>query len=347
MRSRMMKMQGKVLPGLIVLSMTACAPVIREIQVTHAEGSGAPIHVEPMRVVSNIEIHSGGASTPEVRVRPVYPENASYQRIGELPDRTEIDVDTHLNRFTGEMAAPSYGGYDLKLDVGYTEWLVQSNVSSHQRLLVEAPDSCFAFDGELPLPFDLGPVKKSNGEEFGTAHLAWRPQNWPFEAPGHGAISFQISTNQFPNHNQEPYYWMVDFMAKGIPGRDGWLQSNGVTFRAKTDATGIYAQPIFLIRDPDNGEVRYWAPKDMATGKFLMYPISESPDSASRWKVIEWSSGLPEGVREAIYIRIYGDSHYSSMDTGKTLFLDGVCPIPPGVTPAGGEVVEAVVNPWL
>lgn len=342
-----MEIPSRVLPGLIALSMTACAPVIKDIQVTNADGSGPPRHAEPMRVVSNIEVHSGGASTPEVRVRPIYPEDAAYQRIGELPERIEIDADTHLNRFTGEMAAPDYGGYDLKLDVGFVEWLIQSHVSKHQRFLVEAPDSCFAFDGEVPLPFDLGPVRKSNGETFGAARLSWRPQNWPYETPGHGAISFQISAHQFPDHDQEPNYWMVDFMANGIPEREGWAQSNGVTFRAWTNAKGVYAQPIFLIRDPESGEIHYWAPKDAATGKFLVYPIGESRKSASPWKVIEWSSGLPNGVREAVYIRIYGDSHYSSMDDGETIFLDGVCPIPPGVAPAGGEVVEAVVNPWL
>ncbi len=58
----------------------------------------------------------------------------------------------------------------------------------------------------------------------------------------------------------------------------------------------------------------------------------------------------------ALAIKQESDDEYSKqnvitrvggMDAGKTLYLDGVCPIPPGVTPAGGEVVEAVVNPWL
>lgn len=333
-----------ILAGLISLSAIGCAPVIETIDVTSADGSGLPRHNENIRIQSEITVKSGGAGTPLAEVKSVYPADGSYERMGTLPDKLPLGDNRY--RFSGEMEGLNYGGYDLRLTVGYTAWLTRQSISEFKKFLVDAPPACFPFDVPGPLGFSLGPVKKSNGDEFGIARLAWRPQNWPIDGEGHGSVSFQVLLNQFPGPDDEQYYWMVDFMSADLTDRTGWADSNGVTFRAATRASGIYMQPIFLTRDLDDGELHYWVPLDQETGKFMLYPVSDQGASQLQWKVIQWSSALPAGEREAVYIRVYGDAKLTTLNSETTIYLDGVCPRPPGIEPPGGEIVEPIINPW-
>lgn len=340
----MARYQG-IVAGSIILLTTACTPVIETIQVTDADSDGLPRHNEDILVSSEITVKSGGAGTPVASVRPAYPPTGPYQQMGTLPNK--VSSGDNRYRYSGETSGLNYGGYDLSLTVDYTAWLTRQSVSAFKPFLVEAPSACFAFDVPGPLDFSLGPVEKSNGDAFGTANLAWRPQNWPIDGEGHGSVSFQVLRNQFPGPDQEAHYWFVDFISAALTDRPGWAASDGVTFRAATRASGIYVQPIFLIRDPEDGELHYWAPRNEATGKFQLYPIGEPAESQLQWKVIRWSSALPAGTREAVYIRVYGDAQLTTLNTDETIYLDGVCPRPPGIDPAGGVVVESVDNPWL
>lgn len=330
--------------GSLLLASAGCTPIIHTLDVTDADGARPPEHAEPIRVQSEITVRSGGAGTPVASIKPVYPADASYQQLGTLPDKSPLGDERYL--YSGDLPGLDYGAYDLRLRVDYSAWLTRQSVSRTTRFSVAPPAACFAFDVPGPLGFTLSPVRKHDGTDFGTARLAWRPQNWPVDRDNDGSITFQIIDDQFPDNTQEPLYWIVDFMSQNLADRPGWADADGVTFRAASEASGIYLQPLVLIRDPDDGQIHYWAPWDEASGKFWLYPVGDPATPELEWNVMTWATELPAGTREGLYLRVYGDASRTGDNHEKTVYLDGVCPMPPGIDPPNGPVAEPVLNPW-
>ncbi|MDO3378268.1 hypothetical protein [Geoalkalibacter halelectricus] len=342
----MRKAAFSLLP-LLILVLSACAPEITNLQVVRATSGDVPQHQDPLRVISDIVVRQGGAGTPEVDIRPVWPKDGNFVPAGTLPNRVQIGtVNGHgLYRYSGEVAGLDYGAYDLRLSVDYREYLSVKTRTLDLRFFVEAPPECFSFDPGFQ-GFSLGPVRKSDGSMYSETvplsgqYLNWPIDDWPDAAGRHRSVSFDISVQTFPSPPAEPYYWFIDFISPELSALEGWQQSRGLTFRVATRAGSVYAQPLIKIagRDP-------LAPRDEATGKFLLYPLA---DGSLNWKVISWDGGpgLPEGARERVMIRIYGDARATAINNDVTVFLDGVCPVPPGIDPPGGEVVAPIPNPW-
>ncbi|WP_305047032.1 hypothetical protein [Geoalkalibacter sp.] len=328
---------------ILAVTLAGCAPEITNIQVTSAANGDVLHHQEPLRVTSDIIVRRGGAGTPEVAVRPVYPGEGGFVTAGRLPDRVQIGtVDGYdLYRYSGELAGYDYGAYDLRLSVDYREYTVKTQTAD-TRFFIEAPASCFSFDDGLQ-GFSLGPVRHSDGREY-THSVPFRRQllNWPIDAARHGSVSFDITLSHFPSPPAEPRFWFIDFISPDLSADPLWQQSRGLTLRLSTGAGSVYAQPLIKIAG------RLFAPKDSATGKFLVYPLRSSSYPPIIWNVITWDAGegLPQGAREQVLIRIYGDARATGVNNDVTVFLDGVCPVPPGITPPGGAVVAPIPNPW-
>lgn len=339
----MRKVALSLLP-LLILALSGCAPEITAIKVTSASDGDVLQHQEALRVTSDIIVRRGGAGTPEAHVRPIFPKDGAFVRVGSLPDRTQIGTvgGYKLYRYSGEIAGQDYGAYDLRLDVSYTD-ITPRTLSAETGFLIEAPPECFSFDPGIQ-GFSLGPVRKSDGSIHSDAvPLLSQYLNWPIDAGRHRSISFDISVRNFPSPPVEPYYWFIDFISPELSAVEGWQQSRGLTFRIATRAGSVYAQPLIQIagRDP-------FAPVDGATGKFLLYPLAANAEGSLDWNVISWDGGpgLPEGTRERVRIRIYGAARATGVNNDVTVFLDGVCPVPPGIDPPGGAVVTPIPNPW-
>lgn len=326
--------------SLLVFSLfllSGCTPDINRFEVVDAEDGGPPKHEQTLQGTAEVTVKSGGAETPEVSWRPVAPADETYEPLGSLPDQEEIG--NNQVRFSGNLSGLNYGAYDFLLKVPYSAWLQRLTTSTTLRVTVAAPETCFSFRSGEP-GFTMGDVRKSDGSSFSQGVAAGVDQfNWPVEAPRDYSRYFQITTDKFPTEEDEPFYWFIDFISPDLTEDESWQNSNGVTFRATTRGQRIWAQPVFLIND------NYWAPKDPVTNKFLVYPISDP--SERQWNVMNWDASppLPAGVRQAIHIRIYGDAKLTALNQEESIYLDGVCPIPPGISPPGGKVVEPIPHP--
>ena len=326
---------------LIVFAISACSPEINALRINDASNNNQYEHNETLTVEADVTVNSGGAGTPVVYTRPRLPPNASYQEVTQLTNKTLIGNDQY--RYSGELSF-NYGAYDLRVTVPYSAWLTRQYVSAQTNLNIVAPDYCFGFDSST-MGFSLGKVTLSNNtERADTIPLGGQLHNWPEQANGHGSISFDITTQHFPSPPEETRYWYIDFISPDLSQIDAWQQSQGMTFRLSSQAGHLSTQPIIYIQGQNNP----FAPKDPQSNQFLYYPISNEPmNGVSIWNVVQWHSSpdLPNGVREKIHIRIYGDAGATTINNNRTVFLDGVCPIPPGITPAGGEVITPVTNP--
>lgn len=330
---------------LMLISTAACTPDINELRVKDANENNVYEHNESLTVEVDVTVKSGGAGTPIVSTRPHLPSNTAYQHAGDLINKTLIgNIAGHEQyRYSGQIAL-NYGAYDLRVKVPYSAWLRTLYVGTQTSLFVEPPDYCFAFDGGT-MGFTMGKVTLSDSTERpDSVTLGTKLRNWPEDASGHGSVSFDITRQQFPSPPEETRYWYIDFISPDLSQIAQWQQSQGMTFRLSTQAGHVYAQPIIYIQ----GQANPYAPMDPQSNEFLFYPIStEQMGGASVWNVVQWHSNpdLPAGVREKIHIRIYGDANATNLNNNRTVFLDGVCPIPPGISPPGGEVVTPVINP--
>jgi hypothetical protein len=83
----------------------------------------------------------------------------------------------------------------------------------------------------------------------------------------------------------------------------------------------------------------------------MVYPLASSAAQEMAWQVVEWNAfpnGLPpKWFLEEVRVRIYGDANATANNYDEHVYLDGVCPIPPGINPPGGELVTAIVGPWF
>lgn len=325
-----------------------CSPIIQDLRTKDSSGDGILQHGELLQAEADIVVRSGGATTPVASVRPALPLGGDYDEVAELGDRTQIgtvDGDPQY-LYTGDLVQFDYGAYELELRVGYTAWLTRQYKYAHASFLVEPPAFCFGFD-QSNAGFALGPVRKSDGGTY-TASIPLQRSiiNWPIEQPDHASMTFDITARDFPRPPDEADFWFIDFISPDLSTFDAWQQAQGITFRMTTRAggTGLYAQPLFYIEGHEPV-----APQDAATGQFLLYPIDAGDTDELVWKVINWQStpDLPIGTRQSVRIRIYGNAASTGLNDQVTVHLDGVCPVPPGVTPAGGSVVSPVPNPWL
>lgn len=330
---------------LIAIATAACAPDINELRVNDANSNNVYEHNEILTVEADVTVKSGGAGTPIVYTRPRLPSDTAYQQAAQLINKTLIGniSGNDQYRYSGQLSL-NYGAYDLRVTVPYSAWLTTQHVSAQTTLLVDPPDYCFGFDGGT-MGFSMGKVTLSNNTERpDTVALGTKLRNWPEQASGHGSVSFDITIQHFPSPPEETRYWYIDFISPDLSQIEAWQQSQGMTFRLSTQAGHLSAQPIIYIQGQNNP----FAPKDPQSNEFLFYPISTEPmGGVSVWNVVQWQSSpdLPNGVREKIHIRIYGAAGATSLNNNRTVFLDGVCPVPPGITPAGGEVVTPVINP--
>jgi len=338
-----MKKSRTIIFTLMVMVTTACTPVIDELRVNDANHNNVYEHNEALTVEADVTV-KGSTGTPIVYTRPHLPADTAFQRVGQLTNKTLIGhVDGHDQyRYSGPLSL-NYGAYDVRVSVPYISFLVTQYVSKQTSLLVDAPDSCFGFDGGS-MGFTLGKVTLSNNSELpDSVPLGRKLFNWPEDAGGHASLSFDITTQHFPSPPQETRYWYIDFISPDLSNIPAWQQSQGMTFRVSTQAGHLYAQPIIYIENQDPH-----APVDPESAQFLFYPISTAAmGGASVWNVVQWHStpNLPAGVRQRIHIRIYGDANATTLNNDRTVFLDGVCPVPPGIIPPGGDVVAPVTNP--
>ena len=340
-----MDIRNSLVLALVVIATTACTPVINELRVNDANNNDVFEHDETLTVEADVTVKSGGAGTPIVYTRPRLPADTAYQQAAQLTNKTLIGNigGNDQYRFSGQLSL-NYGAYDLRVSVPYSAWLTTQHVSAHTSLLIDAPDYCFAFDGSN-MGFTMGRVTLSNNTERpNTIVLGRKLRNWPEDASGHGSVSFDITTQDFPSPPEETRYWYIDFISPDLSQIPAWQQSQGMTFRLSTQAGQLYAQPIIYIQGQENP----FAPQDSQSNEFLFYPISTAQmGGASVWNVVQWQSSpdLPSGVRQKIHLRIFGDANATALNNNVTIFLDGVCPMPPGITPAGGQVVTPVTNP--
>ena len=83
----------------------------------------------------------------------------------------------------------------------------------------------------------------------------------------------------------------------------------------------------------------------------MVYPIIRvESDAIDHWSVLEWSPSapiVPDGaLLSEIRIRIYGNPSLIEENHGRNIYLDGVCPNPPGIDPPNGLVVSPEPHPW-
>lgn len=345
-------------------ALAGCAPNIQKVAVSGVD-TEKPTHGQEVHVDAYIVPQLGGAGTPELKVKAYAPEGASWSDAGELGAREEIGpvplpIDGHTIEFTGyryygELSHPlDYGGYTLRTAVPYSSWGHRYQEAKDKDFLVEAPPWCFSFDhGTDDFAVEVCDSHREHCRDIAARLLS---QNWPFgdvtPSIEHHSLSFQILANSFPqppDNNpdtpEENYYWIADFVSPVLNQREHWQSAQGVTFRAATRALKTYAQPVLEVRDPD-GHTKWYAPTDPETHKFLAYPITDTGGDPG-WKVIEWRSNPPfEGSLTSVRLRIYGDAKLVPLNNETTVYLDGVCPIPPGIDPAGAEIAEPIPNPW-
>jgi len=345
----------QILVSGLIFIFFGCAPEIIKINVTKIDGQ-QPAHGQPTQVEAYITQRYGGADTPTMKIKPYAPSNEPYTDAGTLPNKVStgpinIPVDgTTLQfngyRYYGDMSKTlEYGGYILRLGVTYFDWFHTYEAVATTNFLVDAPSTCFSFDGGLQ-GFRVENVCNGLGGNAMVCHdlsIGWDHTNWPFDylQPNqYGTATVQIT---LPKFIFETPYWIADFISPSLENRSEWQSARGVTFRLATHAAGSYAQPLFKVRD-NSGNIKWWAPKD-ANNSFLVYPISEP--STIAWKAIEWvPTPTFEGVILELHIRIYGDESTVTNNRDMMIYLDGVCPKPPGITPTGAEVVTPVPNPW-
>lgn len=329
---------------LCLVAASGCAPSIDELDIADTNGDFPPMPGVEIDISASITEKNTEMETPVVSIKTPFQSDSNYADAGLLTDRVEIERKRY--RYTGRIDALDYGAYDLRLSVPYHAWFRLFYQTEVVRFNVPAPEGCFSFAAGQPLEFTASAVFKSHGEEFGSAAIVWRPINWPMDLQHDGSATIQILANQFPRSQDEEYYWFVDFISPSLVSDSMWSESHGVTLRLASKAAGLFAQPIINIVDPESGDTRALTPKDNATGKFLVYPISDASEDPVNWKSIDWSSDLLVGEWLGLQIRIYGDVNSTAMNTDTTIYLDGVCPIPPGVYTPGVEPVQAIVNPW-
>ena len=324
---------------------SGCAPTITSIDVTAVDGSVPPMHGAPIAVATDILVARGGAGVPEVLLKPYLQGNEAFQEVGTLPQRTDMANSRRLYR--GEISPQNYGGYEMRLRVPYSAWLTRQYVSKTLRFSVGPPDYCFGFITDAALGFTASDVFLSDGTAFGDANLRWRPQNWPFGSAHDGSASIQILANEFPRPPVEEDYWFVDFVSGPLDATPEWAQSRGIVFNAAIIGPGVYAQPILHIRDAQTQQLRAFAPFDNEAGTFLVYAISTSAGDEFEWRTVSWQSDLlPEGVLEKVHVRIYGDADAAAVLNEVTVYLDSVCPIPPGIGAPDLVPADAILNPW-